>query len=934
MRLCLLFLLLVISTAVQGQELFSNVHKITMEDGLSHYKVLSFYPEEEGMWIGTASGLDYYDGFTWKHWTQEDQQLHFGDVDYLQKDQEGWLWIFHCKELRSKSQLQKIDLMEPGSQQIQSFEERFGTQAPFEIASIRQFFEDEQQQLYFFANQQLWRYTPSASFQMVPLATGFEAIDRFPNGTFIGFLNQRLALVSAEGDYLLKTNYKLQEGRFDFQGDHKKFIVTQLDQWVVQFVLQADGSYQQKPLPDFLSGSISVVAYDKQREQFWIFKDPNVHLVSEEGKSLVQYPGWPSTSCYDVAGNLWLSTYGAHLLKIQEKKFKRYLYKDPKTTKSEEQFRCRGILEDQGYLYVNSYKGPQRIDLAKDQFSPFGPADRRFVILKDHQKNLWFAKRALYKVEATGRNIVQTIQYRQADKRIWSMFEDRDGTIWIGDKGISMVENGEIIPFEQYGEFTQLQMAHILSFYKDKNGIIWAVSTDGLYILDPQKGIIAGFGTYWTEKNFLPTDRFQHMHQDAEGIYWLATEDKGLIRWNKATGDWRIFDKTNGFLSNNIYAVYEDDFDCLWMSSFNGLIRLDKKREEVRVYNEEDGINGNEFNRISHYQSPNGRIYFGGQNGVTAFHPIDFLSPTAHRPDFQLKIKGVSIFGKHAYRDTLPNGRPINLENLRSDTRVINLEILGSDPFWASKVDIHYSLELFDKDRSTLQGTSKAYISADNHVELFGMQPGKYNLSIQAIRKNGKSIGQALLVPIHIQSPITQSPYFAISLLTLFGLLTWGFLKIRTTHLRKRKTELEQMVKERTSQILKDQQTIKSQAEMIAEMRDQLQQKDQIWLDKLEALIQKRLEDTNLDLPSIIEDLDIGRSQFFEKVKSLTNMTPNQYIQEIRLSKAKAILEAGEVRTVKEVAFAVGMRRPAYFSKLFKERFGILPSEYFRRHNN
>ena len=59
-------------------------------------------------------------------------------------------------------------------------------------------------------------------------------------------------------------------------------------------------------------------------------------------------------------------------------------------------------------------------------------------------------------------------------------------------------------------------------------------------------------------------------------------------------------------------------------------------------------------------------------------------------------------------------------------------------------------------------------------------------------------------------------------------------------------------------------------------------------------------------------------------------MTPNQYIQEIRLNKAKVMLEEGEVRTVKEVAFAVGMKRPGYFSKLFKERFGILPSAYFR----
>ena len=61
-----------------------------------------------------------------------------------------------------------------------------------------------------------------------------------------------------------------------------------------------------------------------------------------------------------------------------------------------------------------------------------------------------------------------------------------------------------------------------------------------------------------------------------------------------------------------------------------------------------------------------------------------------------------------------------------------------------------------------------------------------------------------------------------------------------------------------------------------------------------------RLEDADLGLPAIIDDMDISRTAFYEKVKALTNMTPNQYIQELRLAKAKTILEEGEVKTVKE----------------------------------
>ena len=117
-------------------------------------------------------------------------------------------------------------------------------------------------------------------------------------------------------------------------------------------------------------------------------------------------------------------------------------------------------------------------------------------------------------------------------------------------------------------------------------------------------------------------------------------------------------------------------------------------------------------------------------------------------------------------------------------------------------------------------------------------------------------------------------------------------------------------------------------------MREELNRKDQLWLEQFQTIVNERLDDPNLDLPTVMNDMDIGRSVFYEKVKALTNMTPNQYIQELRLNKAKDILEGGKVKTVKEVTFSVGMNHPNYFSKLFKERFGISPSNYFRDKKN
>ena len=939
MRTRFLFLLLAIAQLSFGQPYFGNVLNFTMEDGLSHYKVLSLYPDADGMWIGTADGLNHYDGFNWQYWKHEDQQLSFRNVDFLYKDDSGRLWIFNCNGSRRKSNLLAIDLLEPGSKEAATFSAFFNGQAPFLPEMVRQFFEDDQHRLYFYAEERLWRYSPDAFFEQVQLPAGFEPIHIFGNGTFAGTRNNSLAIASPDGKILYQSDYDIQiNDRFSLKGDHRNFIITQPTNRSRLFKLTADGSYSSSHFPQVnkVSWGVHVVDYNPTSRHFWMYVDPHLRLIDANGQILLQTPIWTRVACLDHSGNLWGGgAVGLYILKPQRRIFQRYLYQDSETTRIDELFRCRGMVEKNGQLYVNTYHGPQKIDLESGSYTAFGDPARKFVVLKDRRERLWFGRRLVYQLDESDGRLLHTNQSDEPEPgRIWSMLEDADGRIWIGEDGISYIEGDKIIPLDRYNGFTELKGAVVLSLFKDNKGQIWVASTRGLYILSPLRGIVARFGKSGQGRNYLPADNFQHIYQDADGIFWLATEEAGLIRWNKHTGEWKIYNKQNGFLSNNLYAVYEDDYGFLWMSSFNGLIRMEKSSGQVQVFNELDGTSNNEFNRISHFKGPDGRLFFGGQNGLTAFNPRDFLVASSEQQEFGLKVKHVSVFGKKSYRDTLSNGQAIDLADLDVGTRVIDLEIAGSDPYWNAEIELLYSLELLDEKGSNVIGMSKGNISSDNHIELFGMNPGKYNLKIKALRRTGKELGAPMVIPLNINYPLSHSLWFRLSVALAVCLLIWGFLKLRTAHLRRKKAELEHQVTERTAQIVKDQKTIRSQAEQIAEMRIELKRKDELWLEQLQTLINERLEDASLDLPTLIEDLDIGRSQFFEKVKSLTNMTPNQYIQELRLSRARDILDSGDVKTVKEVAYAVGIRRPGYFSKLFKERFGILPSEYFRRNKN
>ena len=72
----------------------------------------------------------------------------------------------------------------------------------------------------------------------------------------------------------------------------------------------------------------------------------------------------------------------------------------------------------------------------------------------------------------------------------------------------------------------------------------------------------------------------------------------------------------------------------------------------------------------------------------------------------------------------------------------------------------------------------------------------------------------------------------------------------------------------------------------------------------------------------------ISRRQLYRKIKALTGLTPKKFIQERRLQRANQLLQGNPEAMVREIAVAVGMKDVEYFSKLFRQRFGHLPSDY------
>jgi signal transduction histidine kinase/DNA-binding response OmpR family regulator/streptogramin lyase len=104
---------------------------------------------------------------------------------------------------------------------------------------------------------------------------------------------------------------------------------------------------------------------------------------------------------------------------------------------------------------------------------------------------------------------------------------------------------------------------------------------------------------------------------------------------------------------------------------------------------------------------------------------------------------------------------------------------------------------------------------------------------------------------------------------------------------------------------------------------------DQVWLKEIEehclAAIDKRLD---LGAGYLADQMALSERQLLRRLNVLTGLSTQQYIQEVKLQKARHQLEHKTFNTVSEIAYACGFNTPNYFAKVFRQRFGKLPSDY------
>ena len=99
------------------------------------------------------------------------------------------------------------------------------------------------------------------------------------------------------------------------------------------------------------------------------------------------------------------------------------------------------------------------------------------------------------------------------------------------------------------------------------------------------------------------------------------------------------------------------------------------------------------------------------------------------------------------------------------------------------------------------------------------------------------------------------------------------------------------------------------------------------FLIKVRSVVEANISNSFFSVEMLAEKVNLSRAQLFRKLKALLNTSPRELINDIRLQRAAQLIRA-KTDNVSRIGYAVGFNEQSYFSKRFRKKYGVSPSEY------
>jgi ligand-binding sensor domain-containing protein/serine phosphatase RsbU (regulator of sigma subunit) len=258
--------------------------------------------------------------------------------------------------------------------------------------------------------------------------------------------------------------------------------------------------------------------------------------------------------------------------------------------------------------------------------------DKVYSIFRDRYGNLWIGtsnglsklneksgKFYHYKNEPENPNSLP-------DNWVWPIFEDTQGNLWIGTvKGGLCLFDPKKISFTSYkndpNDPASISDNFIFSIYEDKGGVIWiGTNTGGINYFHPASQAFNNYTHDPKDKNSISDNNILAINVDSKGNYWVSSRNGGLDKISPTKNSYYNYssDSPHKLLSNLIQVIYEDRAGMLWLGTFSsGLMEFDPSSGTYKSYKNKSGSqNSISDNRIySVIEDSRGFIWIGTYGG-------------------------------------------------------------------------------------------------------------------------------------------------------------------------------------------------------------------------------------------------------------------------------------------------------------------------------
>ncbi len=429
------------------------------------------------------------------------------------------------------------------------------------------------------------------------------------------------------------------------------------------------------------------------------------------------------------------------------------------------------------------------------------------------------------------------VQTSLSENNITAILEDHAGRIWVGtySKGLNLALPGDQ-GFTRYqheaGNPNSILDDHILALYEDQQHNIWIGTWNGITRFSPDTEVYRHFQKDINDPDSLTSNMVFSFYQGEEDSLWIGTNGGGVNRLDLKTMKFNPFKDPEGVL-DTVYAIIPAPDDSLWFSTNKGIVHYDPYQNSIRIYDERDGLQANNFNPGAAYKNAIGEIFFGGSNGLNIFQPQKIYPSSYVAPIALLTIKSGSEVLYRNVSVPVQVVLPSNASNLSFEFAVLDYsdaeknvyayQLVGYDKDWIfAKPGRRYSNQNSIKDI----GREWSYVSARRLVNYEGLPDGKYTFRVKGTNNDLIWTNDVLSVGITVKPPFWKTAWFPIGLIVMsVGLIFVGNL-YRTRRIAEVNQVLEHQVKERTFEIQQKQEVADGLRDILAYINsDQLLEK-------------------------------------------------------------------------------------------------------------